>query len=153
AQRVVVATDDEAVVIACRAHAVEVVMTRDDHPSGTDRLAEVAARLGLPDDETIVNVQGDEPVIAPSLINAVAQQLAMQPDCAMSTAAHVITHPDEVFNPNIVKVVLDQAGRAHYFSRAPIPWYRDGWAAGSLSGAASDRPLPSTPIYRHIGIY
>ena len=153
ATRVVVATDDDDVVIACRAHAIEVIMTRPDHPSGTDRLAEVVERLGLPDDELVVNVQGDEPLIAPALIDAVARQLAQRDECAMSTAAHAITAPEDIFNPNVVKVVLDQAGRAHYFSRAPIPWYRDGWDAGTLGGQPGARPMPPTPIYRHIGIY
>lgn len=150
ATRVVVATDDDDVVTACRANAIEVVMTRADHPSGTDRLAEVVERLALPDDELVVNVQGDEPLIAPALIDAVAQQLAQRSECAISTAAHAITSPEDIFNPNVVKVVLDQAGRAHYFSRAPIPWYRDGWAADASPAA---RPLPPTPVYRHIGIY
>jgi 3-deoxy-manno-octulosonate cytidylyltransferase (CMP-KDO synthetase) len=153
ATRVVVATDDDAVVIACRAHAIEVVMTRDDHPSGTDRLAEVVERLSLADDALIVNVQGDEPLIAPALINAVAEQLAERPECAMSTAAHPMTSMEEIFNPNVVKVALDQAGRAHYFSRAPIPWFRDGWAAGLAGAPAASLPMPPTPIYRHIGIY
>lgn len=150
ATRVVVATDDDAVVTACRANAIEVVMTRADHPSGTDRLAEVVERLALPDEELVVNVQGDEPLIAPALIDAVAQQLAQRSECAISTAAHAIASPEDIFNPNVVKVVLDQAGRAHYFSRAPIPWYRDGWATDT---SPATRPLPPTPVYRHIGIY
>lgn len=152
ADRVVVATDAEAVALACRAHGVEAVMTRADHASGTDRLAEVVDILQLPDDALIVNVQGDEPLISPTLIDEVAIQLARRGECAMSTAAHPITDIEEAFNPNIVKVVIDHAGRALYFSRAPIPWHRDGWQAWQTDGSGA-LPMPSVPLYRHIGIY
>jgi 3-deoxy-manno-octulosonate cytidylyltransferase (CMP-KDO synthetase) len=149
ATRVVVATDAEVVAQACRAHDVDVVLTRADHPTGTDRLAEAVAQLSLPDDAIVVNVQGDEPLIAPAMIDAVAAQLAARPECAMSTAAHPIASADDVFNPNVVKVVIDAAGRALYFSRAPIPWARDAWAGKSVDV----RALPKMPIHRHIGIY
>ncbi|RZT43010.1 3-deoxy-manno-octulosonate cytidylyltransferase [Cupriavidus agavae] len=154
AQRTVVATDAPEVAAACAAHGVEAVLTRADHPSGTDRLAEVAARLGLPDDAIVVNVQGDEPLIEPTLIDEVALHLASHPDCAMATAAHPLAEAADVFNPNVVKVVCDQAGRALYFSRAPIPWARDAWAGVPAAPAASAQvALPAMPVLRHVGIY
>lgn len=147
ATRVVVATDSERVAQACAPHGVEVVMTRADHPSGSDRLAEACGKLGLAGDDAVVNVQGDEPLIDPGLIDAVAHLLANHPDADMSTAAHAIEVLDEFRNPNVVKVVLDAAGYAMYFSRAPIPWWRDGFAQGVTA-------LPSAPApLRHIGIY
>lgn len=151
AQQVVVAADDAEIVAACRAHDVACVLTRTDHPTGSDRLAEACALLGLQPDEIVVNVQGDEPLIEPALVDACAALLQSQPECPMSTAAHAIDNVDELRNPNVVKVVLDGAGRALYFSRAPIPWWRDGYAAGieTLSSPASSL---ATPL-RHIGLY
>lgn len=146
AQQVVVAADDAEIVAACRAHDVACVLTRTDHPTGSDRLAEACALLGLQPDEIVVNVQGDEPLIEPALVDACAALLQSQPDCPMSTAAHAIDSVDELRNPNVVKVVLDGAGRALYFSRAPIPWWRDGYAAGIQT-------LSSPPPLRHIGLY
>lgn len=146
AHAVVVAADHADIVAACRAHAVEAVLTRTDHPTGSDRLAEACALLGLDGSDIVVNVQGDEPLIDASLIDAVARLLSERPDCVMGTAAHAIDAADELDNPNVVKVVLDAAGRALYFSRAPIPWARDARAAGAS-------PLPSPPALRHIGIY
>lgn len=146
ASRVVVAADHARIVEACRAHGVEVVLTRHDHPTGSDRLAEACEQLGLQGDDLIVNVQGDEPLIDPALIDACADQLASRTDCVMSTAAHPLDEASLFANPNVVKVVLDAAGRALYFSRAPIPWWRDA-------------PAPATPAeglgvpLRHIGIY
>lgn len=148
AERVVVAADDVRIVDACQAHGIVALLTRQDHPSGSDRLAEACAQLGLPDDAIVVNVQGDEPLIDPSLIDAVAETLRTHPDAAMSTAAHAIESLEEFLNPNVVKTVLDAQGNALYFSRAPIPWWRDGFAA---TGPTS---LPSAPApLRHIGIY
>ena len=147
AQQVVVAADDAEIVAACRAHDVACVLTRTDHPTGSDRLAEACAQLGLAATDLIVNVQGDEPLIDPALVDACAALLLSQPDCPMSTAAHAIDSVDEMRNPNVVKVVLDGAGRALYFSRAPIPWWRDGYAAGIEALSASPAPL------RHIGLY
>jgi 3-deoxy-manno-octulosonate cytidylyltransferase (CMP-KDO synthetase) len=145
---VVVAADDARIVDACRAHGVRVLLTRTDHASGSDRLAEACTQLGLADDAIVVNVQGDEPLIAPDLIDAVADTLAAHPDAAMSTAAHAIDSLEDFVNPNVVKTVLDARGHALYFSRAPIPWWRDGFAG---SGPTS---LPSAPApLRHIGIY
>jgi 3-deoxy-manno-octulosonate cytidylyltransferase (CMP-KDO synthetase) len=148
AERVVVAADDARIVTACEAHGVEVLLTRTDHASGSDRLAEACVQLGLADDEIVVNVQGDEPLIDPSLIDAVAQTLASHPDAAMSTAAHAIDSLEDFLNPNVVKTVLDARGNALYFSRAPIPWWRDGFAKNGPTA------LPSSPApLRHIGIY
>ncbi|MDQ7974946.1 MAG: 3-deoxy-manno-octulosonate cytidylyltransferase [Rhodocyclaceae bacterium] len=147
ASRVVVAADDARIAEACRLHGVEVLLTRVDHPSGSDRLAEACTLLGLPDDEIVVNVQGDEPLIDPALIDAVAHALAARPEAPMSTAVHAIDSLDDFTNPNVVKAVLDDAGHALYFSRAPIPWPRDG------SGRGAPAALPEPPPLRHIGIY
>jgi 3-deoxy-manno-octulosonate cytidylyltransferase (CMP-KDO synthetase) len=147
AARVVVATDDERVHAAVTTHGIDACMTRVDHPTGTDRLSEAAAALGLADDAIVVNVQGDEPLLEPALIRAMAELLARQPDAAIATACHPISDIAEAFNPNVVKVVLDARGHALYFSRATIPWARDAFAA--------DRSrLPAgLPLYRHYGLY
>ena len=142
-----VATDDERMRAAVDAHGIAACMTRADHPTGTDRLAEAARRLGLADDAIVVNVQGDEPLLEPALIRAVAELLAAHPDAAIATACHPIDDPAEAFNPNVVKVVLDAAGYALYFSRATIPWARDAFAAGrgalppALAAVPALRPL------------
>ena len=147
AARVVIATDDARIRDAALAHGVEACLTRDDHPTGTDRLAEAAAALALPPDAIVVNVQGDEPLLAPALMRRVAELLASRPDAAMATACHIIDEPAEAFNPNVVKVVLDARGNALYFSRATIPWARDAFANGQAA-------LPDgLPIYRHYGLY
>ena len=146
ASQVVVATDNDRIHAACEAHGIRCVMTRADHPTGSDRLAEACELLGLDGDDAVVNVQGDEPLIDPELINACALQLAQRPDCVVSTAAHPIEDPAHFANPNVVKVVTDVHGRALYFSRAPIPWWRDAPVAGQPA-AGADTPL------RHIGIY
>lgn len=147
AEEVLVATDDRRVAAACQAHGVTAVMTRDDHPSGTDRLAEVAAARGWPAELIVVNVQGDEPLIAPALIRQVAEALASDTGAAMATAAHPLTDIAEFLNPNVVKVVTDERGRALYFSRAPIPWPRDAFAA------TRDVLPAGLPARRHIGLY
>jgi 3-deoxy-manno-octulosonate cytidylyltransferase (CMP-KDO synthetase) len=146
ALRVVVAADDARVMDACQRHGVEVVLTRVDHASGSDRLAEACTLLGLDGTDLVVNVQGDEPLLDPQMIDDCAALLAQHPDCVMSTAAHAIDSVAELDNPNVVKVVLDAAGRALYFSRAPIPWWRDARAAGAT-------PLPADAPLRHIGLY
>ncbi|MCL1825357.1 MAG: 3-deoxy-manno-octulosonate cytidylyltransferase [Betaproteobacteria bacterium] len=146
-----VAVDHQTVFDAVRAAGGNVLMTRPDHPSGTDRLAEVVETLGWRDDEIIVNVQGDEPLIDPGLIAAVAEGLAADVDAAIATVAHPLAGADEVFNPNVVKVVCDARGRALYFSRAPIPWARDDWAGG-VSGRGQPLP-PGLPVLRHVGLY
>lgn len=147
AKAVWVATDHQLVYDAVRAHGHQALMTRADHPTGTDRIAEVAEQLDLADDEIVVNVQGDEPLIAPELIGAVAQSLSSHSEASIATACHPITDTESLLNPNVVKVVLDQAGNALYFSRAPIPYPRDSFA---LNQSAVPAGLPS---YRHIGIY
>lgn len=147
AARVVIATDDERIQAAAREHGHEVVMTRADHPTGTDRLAEAALQLGLDDASIVVNVQGDEPLLAPALIRIVADTLTTHDDAAIATACHPIEDTSEAFNPNIVKVVLDHAGYALYFSRATIPWARDAFAAGR------DHLPSGMPLYRHYGLY
>jgi 3-deoxy-manno-octulosonate cytidylyltransferase (CMP-KDO synthetase) len=144
--RIVVAGDSPTIITACHEHGVEAVLTREDHPSGSDRLAEASALLGLGDNEIVVNVQGDEPLIDPALVQAVAATLTAQPDAAMGTAAHVIDNTADFANPNVVKVVLDAKGLALYFSRAPIAWWRDGFVNGIHS-------LPEPAPLRHIGIY
>ncbi len=147
ATRVVVATDDARVEAAVAAHRIAVCMTRADHPTGTDRLAEAAALLALPDDAVVVNVQGDEPLLDPALMRRMAEVLAARPDAAIATACHPIDDAAEAFNPNVVKVVLDAAGYALYFSRATIPWARDAFAA------ARDALPAGFPLYRHYGLY
>jgi 3-deoxy-manno-octulosonate cytidylyltransferase (CMP-KDO synthetase) len=146
ASAVVVAADHADIVHVCVAHGVSAVLTRTDHATGSDRLAEACVLLGLDGQSIVVNVQGDEPLIEPALINACATLLGRRLDCVMSTAAHAIDMQDEFDNPNVVKVVLDAAHNALYFSRAPIPWWRDARAAGVAS-------VPSTAALRHIGLY
>jgi 3-deoxy-manno-octulosonate cytidylyltransferase (CMP-KDO synthetase) len=156
AQRVLIATDDARVLQAVQAHGFEALLTRADHPSGTDRLAEVATTLGLPDETIVVNVQGDEPLIDPALVCDVASHLAAHPDCAIATAAHPIVDAADVFNPNVVKVVLDARGVALYFSRAPIPWHRDAYAPQCGTQAIDLAAMPAPPagaVLRHIGLY
>jgi 3-deoxy-manno-octulosonate cytidylyltransferase (CMP-KDO synthetase) len=146
ATRVVVAADDVRIVEACTLHGVEALLTRNDHDTGSDRLAEACALLGLDGCDLVVNVQGDEPLLDPQMIDACAALLAQRDDCVMSTAAHAIDAAHEFDNPNVVKVVLDAAGHALYFSRAPIPWPRDARAAGETR-------LPADAPLRHIGLY
>jgi 3-deoxy-manno-octulosonate cytidylyltransferase (CMP-KDO synthetase) len=154
ASRVVIATDAREILAVALAHRIEAVMTRADHPSGTDRLAQAAEELSLREDEIVVNVQGDEPLMPPALVSAVAQLLERRADCAIATAAHPIATMTEYLNPNAVKVVTDATGSAAYFSRAPIPFDRDrlqglpGEVPPSFSAAMS-----ANPPLRHIGIY
>lgn len=145
AARIVVATDHAEIAATCEQHGIEVMLTRADHPSGTDRIAEVAARLQLPEDAVVVNIQGDEPLIDPELVRATAARVGGS--VPMATAAHVIDTPEELFNPNVVKVVLDKDGHALYFSRAVIPWHRDGFARTQAVLPDGYQPL------RHIGLY
>ncbi|EYC50985.1 3-deoxy-manno-octulosonate cytidylyltransferase [Hylemonella gracilis str. Niagara R] len=148
---VVVATDHASIQQACERHGVQAILTRADHPSGSDRLAEACELLGLPDEATVVNVQGDEPLIDPALVRAVADLLVQRPEASMSTAAHPIHDVAEFGNPNVVKVVLDAKNLALYFSRAPIAWWRDGYAQGLKALPPTDGTL-AMPL-RHIGIY
>jgi len=146
AQAVVVAADAAETVSACQAHGVRALLTRADHATGSDRLAEACEQLGLDGQDIVVNVQGDEPLIDPVLIDACAALLAQNADCVMSTAAHPVATVEDLRNPNVVKVVTDAAGRALYFSRAPIPWWRDGHGAGIQA-------LPDPAPLRHVGLY
>ena len=148
ASRVVVATDSTAVIEKCTSFEIASVLTRSDHSSGSDRLAEACHLLGLADDAVVVNVQGDEPLIDPALINQVAFLLGSRPDCAMSTVAHPIDELAELLNPNVVKVVLDARGTALYFSRAAIPAARD-LSAQAWWKTPGGLPAP----LRHVGIY
>ena len=147
ASRVVVAADHADIVAACNAHGVSALLTRTDHPTGSDRLAEACELLGLDGDDLVVNVQGDEPLIDAGLIDACAESLAQHPECVMSTAAHAIDTLEDLDNTNVVKVVLDAGGRALYFSRASIPWWRDARAAGT------DPLHTALPPLRHMGLY
>lgn len=144
--RVVVAADHQSIVDACTAHGVQAILTAQSHPSGSDRLAEACRILGLADDEVVVNVQGDEPLIDPALVESVAELLQSDTSISMGTAAHPIESVDDFVNPNVVKVVTDRSGIALYFSRAPIAWWRDGFAGGV-------KELPTPRPLRHIGIY
>jgi 3-deoxy-manno-octulosonate cytidylyltransferase (CMP-KDO synthetase) len=152
ARQVVVAADSPSIVQACEQAGVHCVLTDPGHPSGSDRLAQACELLGLGPDEVVVNVQGDEPLIEPSLVDAVAQLLHQRPDCAMATAAHGIDSWADFQNPNVVKVVTDQQGTALYFSRAPIPYGRD--FAGQPWWQSGNGALPALPApLRHVGIY
>ena len=145
AARIVVATDHADILAACAAYGIEARMTRPDHPSGTDRIAEVARELALADDDVVVNLQGDEPLIDPALLAACAARIGAA--VPMATCAHPIDSSADAFNPNVVKVVVDKAGRALYFSRATIPWHRDAFAASREVLPPGYAPL------RHIGLY
>jgi len=147
AQRVCIATDDDGIREAVERQGFTAVMTRPDHPTGTDRIAEVVESQRFDPEEIVVNVQGDEPLIEPGLIRAVAGLLSDAPEAAIATACHPIHDAAEMFDPNVVKVVLDHEGYARYFSRAPIPWARDAFARST-----SALP-PGLPCYRHIGVY
>jgi 3-deoxy-manno-octulosonate cytidylyltransferase (CMP-KDO synthetase) len=142
-----IASDHEEIVAAAKRYGFDAMMTRPDHASGTDRIAEVAASLGLAADEIVVNVQGDEPLMPPALVTSVVHTLAQRTPASIATVAHPIRDAEEFFNPNVVKVVCDHQGYALYFSRAPIPYARDAFAATKAT-------LPDAlPALRHIGLY
>lgn len=147
AEEVLIATDDERIAAAVQGMGAEVIMTSKDHPSGTDRLQEVARKKGWPDDTIVVNVQGDEPLIPPVVINQVARNIEASSEAGIATLAEPLTSAEQLFNPNIVKLVRDVNEFALYFSRAPMPWARDAFA--------SDKSvLPAAGVYlRHLGIY
>ncbi len=147
AARVIIATDDERICRAAETFGAEVCMTSTGHPSGTDRLQQVAAHYNWPDRHIVVNVQGDEPLIPPAVIDQVAANLDAHDDAGMSTLCEPVTQADELLNPNVVKVVSNVAGMAMYFSRATIPWPRDAFASG-------ERSMPDAGSwFRHIGVY
>ena len=147
AERVVVAADSAEVVTACTAHDVDALLTRTDHATGTDRLSEAVRALNLDDAHVVVNVQGDEPLMPASAVQQVAALLDASRDCEIATACHPITDAPEFFNPNVVKIVVDARNRALYFSRAPIPWSRDAFAA------TRDTLPAGLPAQRHVGLY
>lgn len=147
ADEVWVATDHAEIETAVRRHGASVLMTRLDHASGTDRIAEVVTTLGWGDDEIVVNVQGDEPLIDPALIRRVADDLGSDREASIATASHRIDVPADVFNPNVVKVVCDRRGHALYFSRATVPWARDAFA-----NDPAQLP-PDLDLQRHVGLY
>jgi 3-deoxy-manno-octulosonate cytidylyltransferase (CMP-KDO synthetase) len=147
AGEVVLATDSEAIAEAAAPSGARIVLTRPDHPSGTDRLAEVAERLGWDRQRIVVNLQGDEPLVPAEAIRCVAEALIARPDCAIATLAQPITHVEAFLDPNVVKVVMDAQGRALYFSRAPIPWPRDSFAR------SRERMPEALRAWRHIGLY
>ncbi len=147
AQSVIIATDDARIEAAATAFGAEVRMTADTHRSGTDRLAEVVASEGWPDETIVVNLQGDEPLMPPACIRQVAEALAAHADADVATLCTPIHHPAELFDPHVVKVVRDARERALYFSRAPIPWHRDEFAGDP------DTLPADTPFLRHIGLY
>ncbi len=167
ASRVVVCADDVRILAACRQHGVESILTEVGHPSGTDRLSEAAEQLGLQASDVVVNVQADEPLIDPATIGAVARLLQARPECDIATVAHPLRRLEELFDPNVVKVVTDAAGLALLFSRAPIPWSREHFAvaAGSAGGQARRSPQgeggsragdqwpADLQALRHVGLY
>ena len=163
AERVVVATDDERVAAAVTDFGGEAVMTAAAHPSGTDRIEEVSRLLDLPEDALVVNVQGDEPLIPPAVIDQVADNLAAHPAAGIATLCEAVSRLEDFFNPNVVKVVTDRDGMALYFSRAPVPWPRDAFAASMPAGSlpwspetgAAAAPSMAVPAgaRRHLGIY
>jgi 3-deoxy-manno-octulosonate cytidylyltransferase (CMP-KDO synthetase) len=155
AAEVLVATDDPRIADVCRGFGAEVAMTAAEHRSGSERIAEVVEQRGWRPDEILVNLQGDEPGIEPALIDQVALGLVRHPDAGMSTLACPIEDVPTLFDPNVVKVVIDRGGYALYFTRAPVPWHREGFrsAPGGLpSSLPADLPQ-ATPFLRHIGLY
>jgi len=153
--RVVVAADDRSITAACAQYGIESVLTRSDHASGSDRLAEACDLLALDDTHIVVNVQGDEPLIEPGLVGAVATLLFETADASMSTAAHPISSREDFLSPNVIKVVIDTRGYALYFSRAPIPLARDDSGTAwwnDPQGPKRQALLAAAPL-RHIGIY
>ncbi|MBB1074206.1 3-deoxy-manno-octulosonate cytidylyltransferase [Rhodoferax sp. 4810] len=152
AQHIIIATDDMRIATACRAFGAEVAMTSKHHRSGTDRIAEVSDQYGWADDTLIVNLQGDEPCIAPSLLDQVAAILAEHSEVNMATLCYPLANTQQLFDRNVVKVVINAHGQALYFSRAPIPWQRDAFHSFDQSSLPSQLPI-NTEFLRHIGLY
>ena len=150
--RAIVATDDQRIMFAVKAEGYEAVMTRADHASGTDRLAEVAA--GLEDADVVINVQGDEPLITPATIDEAIEALVNDPECSIATSWEPIESPADVLSPDVVKVVVDDKGRALYFSRAPIPFPQAAVRRnGSLEAAIANEPELLSHFRKHTGLY
>ncbi|HEX4596960.1 MAG TPA: 3-deoxy-manno-octulosonate cytidylyltransferase [Burkholderiaceae bacterium] len=152
ALRVVVCADDRRIQESCRQHGVESILTAPAHPTGTDRLAEAVSLLGLDASALIVNVQGDEPLIEPATIASVARLLQQRPECDVATVAHPLQRVEELFDPNVVKVVTDATGLALLFSRAPIPWSREHFG-GAFGGQRIDHWPDDLAAMRHVGLY
>ncbi len=144
---IVIATDDARIESVCQSFGADVMMTSIDHDNGTERIAEVAQAKGWAGDTVVVNLQGDEPLIPRALIEQTASSLINHPEAGMSSVCTALTSDEDVFDPNVVKVVLDRRGFAMYFSRASIPWDRDGYRA------APGVMTQAMPVYRHIGMY
>jgi len=151
ADQVIIATDDERIALIAKKFGADVCMTSEQHNSGTERIAEVVLSRHLPDDCVVVNLQGDEPLMPPQFMTMLANKLLADKACSLSTLSHPISTLDELFNPNVVKVVTDSVGRALYFSRAPIPWDREKF--DSIYESGFDKLLPVTGYHRHIGLY
>ena len=147
ARHIVIATDDERIQRAAQGFGAEVCMTATSHSSGTERLAEVISKLGIADDEIVLNLQGDEPLMPAACLDQVAELLANKPEAVMASLCEPIERVDDMFNPNVVKVVLGRDGEAIYFSRAPVPWHRD-----TFSSSPETLP-PGELFFRHIGLY
>lgn len=154
ARRIIVATDHQEIVDAVEAFSGEAILTSAKHPSGTDRVAEAIEKLNLDDDEIVVNVQGDEPMIDPAIINRVAANLSTNSSASIATVAVPVRNSEELFNPNVVKVVMDNNNMALYFSRAPVPWQRDNYMGKEFNDLKNqDISRLDQSFYRHIGIY
>ena len=153
AEQIIIATDNEKVREVAEQFGATVCMTRTDHCSGTDRIAEVCEKLDWPDDSIIVNLQGDEPLIDPKLLTLVASNLQQHPDASISTLCTPISTTEELFDPNIVKVVMDHESNALYFSRAVMPWNRDEFATHSINNIPVDMVKDGMGHFRHIGMY
>ncbi|PID43499.1 MAG: 3-deoxy-manno-octulosonate cytidylyltransferase [Proteobacteria bacterium] len=152
ASRVIIATDDERILEVAKKFGAETVMTSADHPSGTDRLEEVVRTTGFSAEDIVVNVQGDEPLVPPAMINQVASNLAAQTGASIATLCEEITEVADFVNPNVVKVTFDKNGMAMYFSRAPIPWPRSNFS--ELASIGDNAQMPTGHhFFRHIGIY
>lgn len=148
ADKVVIATDDQRIKDAAQAFDADVCMTGAQHRSGTERIAEVISSMGIADDTVVVNLQGDEPMMPSACLDQVASLLSDSPDCVMATLCEPINSVEEIFDPNVVKVVRDNNGHALYFSRAPIPWHRDSFAR-----SREQMPDSKDTYFRHIGLY
>jgi len=154
AEQVIIATDHEDIVDAVQKFSGNVVLTSASHQSGTERIAEVVEQLGFENEKTIVNVQGDEPLIEPAIIKSVAANLAANRQASIATVATLVTQSADFFNPNVVKVVLDSESCALYFSRAPIPWPRDPYMGKPFAELVNGEfPQLVVPVYRHVGLY
>ncbi len=153
AKSVIVATDSTEVADVVMGAGFEAQLTNPDHQSGSDRVMEVVQKKGWPDNAIVINVQGDEPLLPPPLVRQLATAMQENPLMAVATLGEPLSSMEQLLNPNVVKLVRRMDGRALYFSRAPIPWYRDGFRALDIPQDAHDRVLPGNTWRRHIGLY